>query len=395
MRISVQGPLLAAALFLATIYPGHILLWLPAIVLWARSRPELRFYPEDVALIGFVVGVVILTFLGLVPRLADHRPWSLAPLGYVLLIFCVLIGRWINASTVRWLLAFICLEALICVVQIALEHPYVFAGQRDAILSAGETEWGSTDLLYFNRAYGLSTNSSVAAQKFVLGVLMLFEMPIRRRWNVLAAALLAAGLYCTFNRTALIAVLFFLSLKGVGVFLRTSLKRQLQVFGVVALATAFFAVKGPQVREQFLRGNLDRSVMQESGRMGLLTAATETIIANPILGNYSQRFEVMESGEMLHLHNSWLQLLAEHGMVGLLLIVHAVSLIRVRNLAAFLALALYSVVQFGLFGKISLINIMFYFFMRHRDSASPLWARTSSLRIPSSSAERNPPATLA
>ena len=329
------------------------------------------------------------------PQFAGHRPWSPAPLGYVLLIVCALLGRWINASTVRWLLAFICFEALVCIIQIAAGQPYVFAGQREAILNSGDTEWGSSGLLYFNRAYGLSTNSSVAAQKFMLGVLMLFDAAIRRRWRILAAIVLAAGLYCTFNRSALIAVAFFLSLKGAGVFLRTSGKRQLQVFAILALATTFLMVKWPQVREQFLRGNLDRSVVQESGRLGLLTAATETIAANPILGNYSQRFEVLEYGVWLHLHNSWLQLLADHGIVGLLLIAHAVSLIRVWNLPAFLSLALYSVVQFGLFGKISLINIMFYCFMRHRHASFRPCAMASSPRISPPSAVPHLPRSIA
>jgi hypothetical protein len=387
-RISLQGAFLAAALFLATIYPGHALLWLPVIGLWAAHRPALRFYREDILLIGFVAGVAVLTFLGFVPQLAGHRPWNPAPLGYVFLIICALIGRWINASTVRWLLVFICFEALVCSIQLALGQPYVFAGQRDAILNSGETEWGSTDLLYFNRAYGLSTNSSVAAQKFMLGVLILFYTAIRRRWMILAGILLAAGLYCTFNRSTLIAVAFFILLKGAGVFLRTPGKRQLQVLATIALTATILTVKWPQVREQFLRGNLDQSVVQESGRLGLLTAATETIAANPILGNFSQRFEVSEYGEWLHLHNSWLQLLADHGIVGLLLIAHAISLIRVWNLPAFLALSLYSVVQFGLFGKISLINIMFYYFMRHRQRSFCPGAVTSSPYI-------SPPAAVA
>lgn len=387
-RISLQGPLLAAALFFATIYPGGVLLWLPVIALWVVHRPVLRFYREDIMLIGFVAGVAVLTFLGFVQQLAGHRPWNPAPLGYVLLIVCALLGRWINASTVRWLLAFICFESLVCIIQLALGQPYVFAGQRDAILNSGETEWGSTDLLYFNRAYGLSTNSSVAAQKFMLGVLILFYTANRRRWMILAGVLLAAGLYCTFNRSALIAVALFILLKGAGVFLRTPGKRQLQVLATMALAATILTVKWPQVSEQFLRGNLDRSVVQESGRLGLLTAATETIAANPVFGNYSQRFEVMESGVWLHLHNSWLQLLADHGIVGLLLIAHAISLIRVWNLPAFLSLSLYSVVQFGLFGKISLINIVFYYFMRHLERSVRPGAVASSPYI-------SPPAAVA
>lgn len=394
-RISLQGPLLAAALFLATIYPGHGWLWLPVIALWALHRPALRFYAEDTLLIGFVVGVAVLTFLGLSAQLAGGRPWTPSPLGYGLLVICALLGRWINPSTVRWLLVFICLEAAVCGIQIALKQPYVFAGQRDAILSSGETEWGSTDLLYFNRAYGLSTNSSVVAQKCMLGVMMLFAVNIRRWWRLVAALLLAVGLYCTFNRSALIAVVFFLSLKGAAVFLRVSAKRQLQVFAILILTTAFLAVKGPQIREQFLRGNLERSVVQESGRLGLLTAATETIAANPVVGNYSQRFEVMENGVPLHLHNSWLQLLADHGVVGLLLIAHAVSLVRMRNLPAFLALALYSVVQFGLFGKISLINVMFYYFMQHRHRAFRSSAMAASPRVLPPSAMPRPPGSIA
>ena len=142
-RLFLQGAPLAAALFLATIYPGGILLWFPVIALWVLHRPLLRFYPEDVLLIGFVGGVLVFTVLGSVLPPVGHQSWNLAPIGYLLLIFCVLFGRWINASTIRWLLAFICFEALVCIIQIALGRPYIFDGQREAILSSGKTEWGS------------------------------------------------------------------------------------------------------------------------------------------------------------------------------------------------------------------------------------------------------------
>ena len=365
-RVSVQGAPLALGLFLPTVYPSSGFFWLPVFALWAANSAKLRFYREDKLLIGFLLGVVILTLLGAMPQLTGGRPWSPAPFGYLLLPVCVLIGRWLNAKTVRWLLAFICVEAAICGIQMAVGQPYVFAGQRESILNAGVTEWGSSDLLYFNRTYGLSTNSSVAAQKFMIGVLLLFEGIVRRHWRVWAMLLLGIGLYGTFNRTALISIALFLGLKATRALLRVSSKRQLLALAVAAGTAIFLAAKWPELQEQFLRGNLDSSLAQDSGRGSLWAAAAQTISAHPVVGNFSQRFEILEYGEWYHLHSSWLQVLADHGIVGLLLIAHAVSLVRPHNAAAFLAFAFYSFVQFGLFGKFSLINIVFYYMMRHR-----------------------------
>lgn len=363
-RFRAQGWPLALGLFLPTIYPSSEILWLPFIALWLAQRPKLRLYPVDALLVMFLGGVVILTLCGLVPQLAGGRPWSPAPFGYLLLPLSLLIGRSLRPATIRCLLGLICLEALVCGIQLVLRQPYVFAGQREAILNSGITEWGSTDLLYFNRMYGLSTNSSVAAQKFMLGMLLLFDLVARPRWRSLVFVLLAVGLYTTFNRTTLFAVGLYLGCKALGMLAQTSVRRQLQVLGLVALTAAVLVVRWPQVKDQFLRGNLDRSLVEESGRASLWQAAAETITTHPVGGNLSQRFQVYEYGEWFHLHSSWLQLVADHGVAGWLLIAHTFALPRRRNLAAFLALAFYSFVQFGLFGKISFINIVFYYLMR-------------------------------
>jgi hypothetical protein len=383
----VQGWPLALALFLATIYPSSEIFWLPAIALWAAQQPKLLLYRRDLFLLLFISGVIVQTLYGLLLYYEKGRAWSPDPLAYAMLLLCALMGRSFSSATIRWLIAFFCLEAAICCAQMLLRRPYVFDGQREMILNAGVTQWGSNDLLYFNRVYGLSTNSSVAAQKFMLGILLLFDKAAGvRRWRTTALVLFSVGLYATFNRTTLFAVFVFLGIKAVAVVFRASRRRQVQVLCIAALAAAATALNWRRIETQFLRGNIDSSLVEDSGRSSLWHAARDAMAAHPIVGNLSQRFMVFEDGEWFHLHSSWLQLVVDHGLVGWFLITHSLSLITRRNFASFCAIGLYSLVQFGLFGKISLINIVFYYLMRRENA--PTLSPSKSFKSKQATSER-------
>jgi hypothetical protein len=362
---------LALSLFVTTVYPNYFWFWVPAVTLFLFCGPGFKFYSEDKFLFAFLVGVFFLTLLGAVFS-SDSRPWSPVPFGYSLLLLCVLVGRWINEAVLRWLLLFITFEALVCVVQILSGRPYVFTGQLEAIHDSGETEWGSVDLLYFNRAYGLSTNSSTAAQKFLIGFMIVSEISIRRAWSVIAAIGLVAGMYCTFNRTAMISAICFGSL----IFLKEmfgSLNRKKIALLIIFCSTVIILLfNWESVVNQFMRGRSDKTIFDEAGRQIFFVSGIDFFKSNLLFGNFSQRFEVIEAGVSLHLHNSWLQVLADHGLIGMLIIIHAFSLLRLKNLPFFVTFSVYSCMQYGIFSKISLINVMFYFFMRNVSSIRKL-----------------------
>lgn len=377
-RSPVASWIFALSLFLPTIYPGSDALWVPALILWFFRTSRLRVYREDILLLVFIGGVILQTSLGFFWRPPDSVPWSPVPFAYLMIPVCMLVGRSLNRTTIRCLVALICAEAVVCGIQLILRQPYVFEGQRQAILNVGLTEWGSSDLLYFNRTYGLSTNSSVAAQKFLLAVLLLFEPSLKRwRWRPVVFLLLALGLYATFNRSTIVVLGIFFSYKAFARLLQsaTSLRRQLQLLALGVFLVTLAIIYLPRLEAQFLRGNSEQSLLEDSGRRIFWDLGRTSISTHPIVGQLSQRLMLYDPAydRWLHLHNTWLQMIADHGLIAWFLIAHTLALVRPRNVASSLALIVYSFVQFGLFGKISLINIVFYYLVRKPNRQSSLF----------------------
>lgn len=360
---NINGPILGVALYISCLYPGDFYNWLPLLILWFIFGDNVKLQPNDMLLLTFLAGVFILTTVGQLTLTTSNFNLSLHPFFYFLLLPCVMIGRWISKEAIFWLLFCICCEAVICGFQYATNTPYFFSRQASVLFDT-ETPWGSTDLFYFKRVFGLSPNSSTAAQKFFLGILLLLTyFHKQKRLLCIFFCCLICGLFTTFNRTAILSCLIFGVSKSLIQLFSGSLSKLLKGITVIAVITAAVLFFWPEIEYQLRRGS-ERSFSEEWGRQELLERGMNQIYENPLFGNFSQQFTVEISGIQSNLHNTWLQLFADHGVVALFLILYSVSFVNAKNFPIFISCFFYSVFQFALFGKFSLINIIFFHLMQ-------------------------------
>ncbi len=355
------GPLvpvfLATALYLPTLFFIPHTAYVAVIPLLFLARPRLRFEPIDALLLVFI----LLGYLNIFSALDnfDLRAHA-SSLALLLMFAAVLVGRNLGAAEARWLVWLTVLEALSVYVEFAIGRPFLFAAQAFA---DGQAEaFKDTSLLYRKRAFGLSSNSSVIAQKVLMAFLLLFVYGkhIRGRW--LAAAVLFGALVLTFNRTAILALAFFLGLFYLRLWWRK--RDAMSMVAWTALLTLLVGTVGfvlwDEIMFQFARGN-ELTTRTALSKRDLLWMETFSFIReNPVWGNHSMTFR-FPFGEILsHPHNSYLQMIATHGVLAALLFGYVFLSLRLRNLVFVLPVLLFSLTQYGIFWNFSYLDVIFF-----------------------------------
>lgn len=364
--LSELPPTLVALLaYLPTVWPfSQTLFIVLVLVAFARVRVRYLIDARDVLLLLFVGGttvVFLMTLAGVSPPFPESR--TTQGLRSALYLATPLIARNLPSTVSRVLVRLFAFEATVAVAQFAAGVPAFFPGQAVAALSGMVAEWGEGPLLYSSRVLGLSLNSSVAAQKFFLGFLLLERSPGRGRW--LVAGLLTGGLIVTFNRTALICTALFVAIVLVRDLLRPTTAHWQRAVALALLLVLPLALvlSGEFLSAQFLRDPSGRTTVDvaSAGRRDFWAAGIDFIRDHPIAGNLGHRYTVdVAVGVSSHLHSSALQLLADHGILGLLLIGYVVARIRYSTLPHVLTMLLFSSTQPSLFWSISIMDIGLY-----------------------------------
>jgi hypothetical protein len=244
-------------------------------------------------------------------------------------------------------------------VEIALGAAEYIAGTHSffAIDFKGQTQVGDTDLLYYNRVFGLSVNSSAYAFKVLVGfvILMAIKSELSRRVLLLCIAVLVVGFVTSFNRTAIVAV-------GIGflVLYCNNWRVLLASFTSGCVVCVYYL---SSLIDNFNRG---KDGVDLSGRDYIFNEFLTLLMQRPFLGNATRKVWLQIDGNLYHAHNSYLEFMASNGIFISLLFFTGYYLLVLRGrLLIALPLLVYSVFQYGLlwglvFHDVVFFGLMFY-----------------------------------
>lgn len=296
-----------------------------------------------------IAGIAIFTLLNALFH--SHFTSLTYPILMLLSAFIAGAFRSVDLKMISWMAA---IEALVCIAEFSLKMPSIFPWieTKNAALDSG--------LLYQNRVYGLSDESSNAAQKMMLG-LFAFSATINFQWkklfSLIPGMLIFIGIIITFNRTVIIVsvlylVLNFISLSTVRPISREQVKMQLyMIIGAFGFVLALLLKGKTEILAQFTRGT---GILEMAGRSDIWTYCLDFILSHPVLGNGSEKWYF----GAYHAHNSYLQIAASHGLIvlfGFILLIFWG--IKRNNLIRVVCILIYSVFQYGFGWGISLMDL--------------------------------------
>jgi len=343
--------------FLSTVVffgPTLLLLLLPfCFYLFFRNGVS-RAHFSGVGGIGFLLiciaaFIAVLFFLLFEAQYENFDKSIVGAFPYILMVVAsIVIGLTVSYRDLKIVLYLIVLEVIVGLAEYIVGVPSFFNVQ-----ARGLTDFGSTELLYYNRVYGLSYTPSIYAFKVLVGVVLLnaflMNETISRRVYYCLMALMVAGLLVSFSRTTIVSVAVGLMVLHV--------KNWRWGLAALMLALAGFVFYYDVVLQQFTRGSGEVDL---SGRDFIFPIYVEVIEDFPLIGNAASKLWLDVGGRIYHAHNSYLQLFASNGILISLLFCFGYYLFVLRGrLVLALPILIYSTFQYGLFWGLSFHDIIF------------------------------------
>jgi O-antigen ligase len=274
-------------------------------------------------------------------------------------VFTLIAAFSLNRDDAKFFVLLTCIECFVGF------YEYYF--EISSILGVAEEFDVEEDLLYYKRVYGLCTNSSVFSIKILVGLVLLHSIkPFNNsKFHFIFVIILLLGLYVTFNRTIIVSsIIFYISfifsnipkekMKGKMILALTS---TMLILFFVFVFVSFF---GDSIIHQFSRNEDDSSSML-TGRTYIWASFGQFISENWLFGNGSVHLLVPYNTGPIHAHNSFIQLLADHGII-LASIYFFNILFRVREgkKAVFITFVVASLTQYVLFWGFSVNDVFFF-----------------------------------
>jgi hypothetical protein len=328
---------------------------------------------------------------------------------FLLLPFLIFVAwRCISSRTVLLVVLFVAFEVLVAIMEYLYGVPSFFTQ-----LEAGKIVFSRLSL-YDSRVFGLAGNSPIFAQRCFLALFLLQTIQLKPFYKFSLVSLCGIGIFLSFNRSVIIAVLVYLLLLTAELLWRNrssllNWKCQWnhdtkQWLGFTAIFIAVFSTN--YVQESFYRTNeakrsvfiidcpeqpllpnaiplvkaeelkidgiLLKPVMENfsnlklSGRELIWMNYLDFLDRNKLRGNKSDKLMLQKLNaqtcepELVHAHNSILMILSMHGLIvgGLFLMMYLLWW-RGKNISFIAAIALYSITQYGVFWGFSLIDVVF------------------------------------
>jgi hypothetical protein len=277
---------------------------------------------------------------------------------FILIIFTIFLSDNINISIIKWILLFIGFEILIGIIQSLL-------GVQSFNNSVSLMNDG---LLYNQKVYGLSSNSSGFSLKIFLGLLLF--VGFRKKLSInkyIYISLIIIGLIITFNRTYIFGSVLFGLLYYYNIISKkesSKMKRWFIYLGVSLFFVVLIISFREIILEQLFRGRTDlsESMSALSERDLIYKYFWDFILENPWLGNNSFKllFTTFD-GRILHAHNSYLQLFATNGiLIGSLFMFFIIKHINKDNYIFVLPILISGLLQYSIFWGTSFQDLVFY-----------------------------------
>lgn len=295
----------------------------------------------------------VAVFFFMEPLIDNYEKSILGAFPYVVLIlFALCVGMAFRRKDLIVVLLLVLFEIFVGLAEyVAGIHSFFSVEYR------GQTQLGDTELLYYNRVFGLSLNSSVYAFKVLVGfvILMAMKSELSLRVFLVCAAIIAVGFVTSFNRTAIVSAVI-----GLVFYYVTNWRVVLSGCAVGVVVGIFYLTT---IVENITRG---RGELDFSGRDFIFNEFLAVLSQRPLFGNAAQKVWLQINDGLYHAHSSYLEFLVSNGVVISLLFFSGYYLLVLRgHILAALPLLIYSVFQYGLlwglvFHDVVFSGLMFY-----------------------------------
>lgn len=292
-------------------------------------------------------------------RKIEVEDWFLLIPYSILILFTMYISKIIDDNNIfKWFVFFVLIEILIGIVQLLLGKVSFYDPSLLII---------DDNLLYNKKVFGLCANSSGFAYHILLALLIYHKNKDCRIIQPLYFySLIIIGFVISFNRTAILSVLIFTALN----YFRNNYKYKWLIL-LIVIATLFFVLNNQYyidyITYQFFRGDVDRNTVNALSERDIVYPFYWNFIKeNLLLGNGSLKYtaEIMNDGRIFHAHNSYLQTIANNGIIISSIIFYIIiSKINKSNYVYILVFLFTSFFQAFILWGISLNDIIFYRFL--------------------------------
>lgn len=271
------------------------------------------------------------------------------------MILSYIIASSLSYNNLKWLLYFLTIDCIIGIVE------YTYGVSSFWTVTASNFE-ESSELLYFKRSNGLNNNSSMLGANACLGLCLIYI--IRPQFKSVFIILMMAGLFCSFNRSYILASIPILLYFGYLCYRKSNLfiKYLLIVCGISFCLTILITLM-PFIEEQFFRGgDLRGGVLSHRDEIWL--EFMNFFYTHPIVGNGSVKM-LLRNG--WHAHNSYIWVLASNGLlIAMLYYYYLFAFITKNNLIPILTIILGSITQSTIFGGLSTFDVIVFYLILHR-----------------------------
>lgn len=251
---------------------------------------------------------------------------------------------------------FIILTCFECVVGMAEYYLGV-----TSFVAVDQESFEGEELLYFKRVNGISGNSSTLSEKVLICSILLYNIKddFKKHTIILISAMLLIGYFITFNRTSIGAFLVFAILAARDYGLKISRPKLMFILLCFICTIVYLYLSyGDILVLQFTRGDTETML---TGRPYIWSCFLKFIIENPLLGNGSVRLLVPYYSGMIHAHNSFIQLLADNGIIlSLIYLINIYKRFTKKNWVNCIPFIILSLTQFALFWGFSMGDVFFF-----------------------------------
>lgn len=286
---------------------------------------------------------------------------------YVWLLPLVFIVAYtLNIKDITWLIALATIEALVGLYEYSI-------GVNTILPWVTSREIGESVYMYYNKVKGLSDGSATYTIKLLIALVLLEKYRcLFCKWcfNLLNMILLVAIIMC-FSRTVLVCALLFkivIILRGYYIkWQQVRTNQKIILFASFGFILLFFLFACSLIWEdfifQFSRGS---NTLDLSGRDHIWEFYTNFIKNNLFFGNGSFRLLNIDGK---HAHNSYLQIVANNGLLLSLLFVFTTFFnIKKRDYVYVFPLLILAFAQYALFWGFSYADVILAFFIFNQNS---------------------------
>ena len=414
--------ILAGILFLATLFFAneyYYLLFPIGIIVLKYSRLKDSFLVSISKKKNRLVLISIALFIGLCylnKIINGHEFRSLKDYYSSFLLFPILLfSAWaVNLKQIsKYFIYFICIEIIVGFFEFN-------SGVRSFFVENLAPINSNSDFLYDHRTNGLSISSSIFSVKILIGLISIEFLKTRKLLGVIIRSILIIGVILTFNRALIVAIIIFwliLFLRNVFWLKAKTFSKVLsesQNFLIFAILFSIFAshslwiemnkkhqeknklkmkyktentlsfsdfkednstIHYPKIKEQheldttfFLNKHLSKSTqgINTSGRTLIWINFIQFWNENKWFGFGSDKLllktidQDKKKIKLIHAHNSYLEILASHGIILTLLFFSLLFFIwNKKNIVFILPICIYSLFQYGIFWGFSILDFFF------------------------------------